>query len=86
MKNQILDIKIDGIPCKARILTYHVVKGDPTTWASDLDFYGYTELKYEILDRKGYRAHWLDRIIEKKNLENEIRNQIITQLEVDYED
>ena len=86
MKNQILDIKIDGIPCKARILTYHVVKGDPTTWASDLDYYGYTELEYELYDRKRYRGYWLDRIIEKKNLENEIRNQILTQLEVDYED
>jgi len=83
--NQILDIEVDRIPCKARILTYYAVPPDPTTWASDLDFYGYTELKYEILDRKGYRAHWLDKIVEQKNLENEIRNQILTQLEVDYE-
>ena len=83
--NQILDIEVDRIPCKARILTYYVVPPDPTTWASDLDFYGYTELTYEILDRKGYRAHWLDKIVEQKDLENEIRNQILTQLEVDYE-
>lgn len=26
---------------------------------SDWDYYGYTEIEYDILDRKGYYANWL---------------------------
>jgi hypothetical protein len=35
--------------------------GSPNRCASDWDYYGCEEIEWEILDRKGRRAPWLDR-------------------------
>jgi hypothetical protein len=29
--------------------------------ASDWDYYGYSDAEWEVLDRKGYKAAWLER-------------------------
>ena len=52
---------IEGIPCLIGVTHYFKQRGNPLTWSSDLDYYGYTECEYVILDRKGYRAKWLDK-------------------------
>lgn len=42
--------------------TYHhqePFKGSAHFCDSDWDYYGYTEIEYDILDRKGYYAKWL---------------------------
>ena len=61
---------IQGIPCLAGITTYLVVppwKGPASTAPSDLDYYGYTEVEYDVLDRKGYYAEWLERKMTGKD-------------------
>lgn len=62
MKSYVAEVpfKVEGIPCLIGVTHFYKQKGDSNTWDSDLDYYGYTECEYEILDRKGYRAKWLD--------------------------
>lgn len=52
---------VSGIPCLIGVINYTKVKGDSSSWDSDWDYYGYTECEYDILDRKGYPAAWLER-------------------------
>lgn len=66
---------ISGIPCLLGVTYCVQVKGDRNTWDSDMDFYGYSECEYEVLDRKGYRAKWL----EKKAFHNEDAEEAIYQ-------
>lgn len=53
---------ISGIPCQIKVTTFNHIKpwGGPAYEApSDLDYYGYVEFEYQVLDRKGYDADWL---------------------------
>ena len=53
-----------GIPCIIRVDRYfkqRAWRGSVHSCPSDLDYYGYEEIKYSVLDRKGYPAAWLER-------------------------
>lgn len=53
---------ISGIPCLIGVTHYLKVNGSHSYNApSDMDYHGYTECDYDILDRKGYPAAWLER-------------------------
>lgn len=81
MRN-VVDIFVNVIPCFAYVHDYQVVK--PNLKADNpLDYFGYTELEYTLYDRKGYRAHWLDKIEDKKGLADETREQILNKLQED---
>ena len=72
----IIPYNLKGIPCQIRIDTCAVYSGSYNPEApSDLDFYGYSEIEFTILDRKGYPAAWLERKL------NEIEEEKI-QLEI----
>lgn len=59
---------ISGIPCQAEMTGGHYQKPDYTTWASDWDYYGgWVDLEFEIYDRKGYRAKWLENKMSEKD-------------------
>ena len=56
-----IEHRIQGIPCLIEVTSYRKVKGSYSYNApSDWDYYGYTEMEYEILDRLGYKAPWLE--------------------------
>jgi len=58
---EIVDFCLAGIPCKIGVIDYSSVKGSYSYHApSDVDYYGYTECEWDLLDRKGYRAKWLE--------------------------
>lgn len=81
-----IDILVDGIPAQARVTKLKRHKGSYSPVAIDPEaYYGWTELNYDLLDRKGYRAFWLDRLAERKNLWNEIELEIIEQGEEEIE-
>jgi hypothetical protein len=71
-----VDVKVNGIPAQALVLRAFVKKPDPTCWESDLDCTGYSEMEFELYDRKGYRAEWLDAIAEREGLWDDIESQI----------
>ena len=57
---------IDGIPCLIGVTYFKQVKpwkGSAESCPSDLDFYGYTESDFILLDRKGYKADYFLRLI-----------------------
>ena len=72
----ILDSNISGIPCQIGISNYVSVAGNPYTWDSDADYYGYTEMEWDVLDRKGYHASWLER-----KLDDKMRDRIETEID-----
>lgn len=83
----IFEYNICGIPCKIRVNDYISVRGSFSRDApSDLDYYGYEEVDYTVLDRKGYEAKWLARkinpIIDEQIIEA-IREE--SYVEDDYE-
>ena len=71
-----IETTIAGIPCLVGVTEYHCVKGSYSYHAaSDWDYYGYTDLDYVILDRKGYKAAWLERKVtdaDTRRIEAEI--------------
>lgn len=71
---------ISGIPCGIHIDHYlHVppFRGPAIACQSDLDFYGYTDIEYTILDRKGYPAKWLKKKLTSSD-DDRIQEEIST--------
>jgi len=61
-----IDSRVAGIPCKIGVTEYNSTRGSYSHNAdSDLDFYGYTEMDFEVLDRRGRPAAWLERKLDK---------------------
>ena len=55
---------VSGIPCLVRVDRYHHQpphRGSAWTCDSDMDFYGYSEVEWAVLDRRGKPAPWLER-------------------------
>ena len=60
-----IEHRIAGIPCLIGVIGYDCVEGSYNYFAdSDVDYYGYTESEWDVLDRKGYRAKWLERKLD----------------------
>lgn len=70
---------IKGIPCLLGVTHYFEqkpFKGSAYLCDSSDDYYGYTDVEYDILDRKGYPASWLERKTDrsdKERFEQEIK-------------
>jgi hypothetical protein len=70
-----MDYRVKGIPCIIAVSYFHCQprwKGGAHTCDSDWDYYGYTDIDYEVLDRRGHKAPWLERMIDK-DLDVEIK-------------
>lgn len=51
-----------GIPCLIGVLYFNSVSGSYSkNAASDMDYYGYAEYVWDLLDTKGRYAEWLDK-------------------------
>lgn len=75
----LVESNICGIPCLLGVTYYHSQKPNYSSWDSDVDYYGYTEMEYDILDRKGYPAKWLERKVTpeiKEKIEIDIVDRI----------
>lgn len=82
-----IESRVAGIPCQIGIVSYLNVSGSYSySAASDLDYYGYSELEFDVLDRKGYRAAWLERKLDdddRGRIEYEIHEHFKSMLD-DY--
>jgi hypothetical protein len=52
---------ISGIPCIAVVTGYHLQRPMGPSADSDWDAEGYEEIEFEICDRRGRLAPWLER-------------------------
>jgi len=52
------------------------------TWDSADDYYGYTEMEWELLDRKGYPAKWLENKLTDDDIER-IESEIAAHYETE---
>ena len=50
---------ICGIPCEIEVIHYYRQPPNPRADNPD-DFYGYTELEFNVLDRRSRPAPWLE--------------------------
>lgn len=59
-----------GIPCGVVITHYLDVPGSFNRNAnSDVDYYGLTECDWYLVDRKGYKAKWLEKKLTNKDID-----------------
>ena len=81
-----IDCTVAGIPCLIGVIDYSSVKGSYSYNApSDMDYYGYTECDWELLDRKGYKANWLAKKITSRD-EDSINQAINDHFEGERDD
>lgn len=64
-----LSATISGIPCLIRPTHVFVQKPLGPSADSDLDCDGYCEIEFDVLDRKGYRAAWLEKKMTQADVE-----------------
>jgi hypothetical protein len=71
-----IESTVAGIPCLIGVTEFSSVRGSYSYNApSDMDYYGYTESDWEVLDRRGRPAAWLDRKLtdaDRSRIEREI--------------
>lgn len=54
--------RLHGIPCLIGVTHFSAVRGSYSRNApSDLDYYGYMECEWDVLDQRGRLAPWLAR-------------------------
>ncbi len=64
-----IESTVAGIPCIIGVTHYESVEGSYNyNAASDMDYYGYSEAEWEVLDRKGYKAAWLEKKLTKSDI------------------
>lgn len=75
-----INTRVAGIPCIARVTHSHYTRPDPSTWASEIDFYGGWTLNWELCDSRGRPAPWLERKATDEDSQR-IEAELIEQLE-----
>ena len=57
-----IEARIQGIPCQVDVTYFYSKSGTYSRQAETPDeYYGCTEIEFEVYDRKGYKAAWLER-------------------------
>lgn len=56
-----METRIAGIPCKVELTHCFIQPPLGPQCDSDLDCYGYREVEFDVLDRGGRPAPWLER-------------------------
>lgn len=78
-----IPIRIKGIPAIAKVFKCEFHKGDSNAMNPD-DYYDTWDLDCHILDRKGYRADWLEeKLVMDDDLRNEVEKNIIEEIEIE---
>lgn len=76
-----IESKVAGIPCLIGVTEFSSVRGSYSYNApSDMDYYGYSESEWDVLDRRGRPAAWLERKLtndDRQRIEQEIAEAMI---------
>ena len=71
-----IQTRLAGIPCQIAVTDFRRVEGSYSYNApSDADFYGYTDYDYEVLDRRGRPAPWLEKKVSQADIDEKIMEQ-----------
>lgn len=63
-----IESRVAGIPCLIGVTHYESVGGSYSyNAASDMDYYGYSDAEWEVLDRRGRKAAWLERKLTSRD-------------------
>ena len=78
----VFDTRVAGIPCQIGVLNYERHAPMSAHQAhSDLEFYGYSEVDYVVLDRRGNPAPWLqNKVSDDSDILAEIQEQMEAEL------
>ena len=71
-----MNTHIAGIPCLVQVDYFFVQKPLGPRADSDLDCYGYSDIDFTVLDRKGYAAPWLAKKMTSED-EERIKDELI---------
>lgn len=75
----VIDVTVAGIPCQAGVIDFMNVAGSYSR-DSDMDYSGYSEMSWDLLDRKGYVAgKWLTSKINSR-VEADIEEKIYEEM------
>jgi hypothetical protein len=77
MDQVLVEIRAAGIPALAGVTHYSYqapFRGSPNRCASDWDYYGFEEIEWDLLDRKGRPAPWLARKLSPQDREEITRH------------
>lgn len=81
-----IESRIAGIPCLIGVIHFNSVRGSYSYNApSDMDYYGYTESEWEVLDRRGRPAAWLERKLTDRE-RSRIDEEVFEHMEASCED
>ena len=67
--------RVAGIPCLIGVTEFHKVapwKGSAASCPSSDDWYGYIDIEFEVLDRRGRPAPWLEKKMNRADIKAEI--------------
>lgn len=65
-----IDARVAGIPCLIGVTEFNRYEGSHSYDApSDMDYYGFTEVEFDVLDRRGRPAAWLERKLDDNQRE-----------------
>lgn len=71
-----IETRVAGIPCLIGVISFNRVEGSYNyNAASDMDYYGYTESEWEVCDRRGRKAQWLERKLNSRAI-TEIETEV----------
>ena len=77
----VIDVTVAGIPCQVGVIDFVSVDGSYSrNCVSDMDYSGYSEMSWELLDRKGYVAgKWLTSKVNSR-VEADIEEKIYEEM------
>lgn len=83
-----IESRVAGIPCIIGVIHFDGADGSYSASApSDVDYYGYVEVEFEVCDRRGRPAPWLERKLSDNDIsriEDEVSDHFAEQ-ESQYE-
>lgn len=86
-----IETRIAGIPCLIEVTHYHRVapwKGSAYSCPSDVDWYGYEEIDWQVCDQRGRPAAWLEKKMtpeDAERIEGEVSQYMARERERDYD-
>lgn len=78
-----IETQIAGIPCQVQVDHCFVQKPLGPDCDSDWDCYGYSEVEFTVLDRKGYPARWLEAKMSPEDSDR-ITDEILKEITNEY--